>query len=454
MLVSHTRPWPDSSLLDFLDQGRGHRRAYWANERQHLELAGWGSVWQVSEAGTARFKRVDLAVKALFSNVILDGAQPNPYIGPRIFGGFSFRAGTRDRAETQDVVWADFPDAGFFLPKYLLTRYRESYWLTVSQWTTKPDELGAIQTAIAAEVEDLLWQGTRKQFNSPMVDDPERSVQPICDFYEHIDQQAWLDMTAQAIRSLDDQQLEKVVLARAVDLELAKPPENPAILAQLRARYPDCYRFLYELKPGTAFMGATPELLAEVQDGHINTHALAGSIPRGATWKEDQSFGQALMESPKERHEHQLVVQELRDQLLPLTDKLSVPDQPLIAQFNNIQHLMTPFKGELAKGVGLLDIVEQLHPTPALGGMPKEAALDVIAELEPTPRGWYGAPIGWVGPSGLGQFAIGIRSAVSHEQTFRLYAGAGIVADSQPVQEWHETEIKLKPMLNALGVTS
>ena len=217
-------------------------------------------------------------------------------------------------------------------------------------------------------------------------------------------------MIQQATRRIHSGEFEKVVLSRTSHAEINVPLFLPKILARLAARYPDCYRFLIEPEPGKAFFGATPELLANVTSRHLHTVALAGSTPRGKTWQEDQQLGRQLLANPKERSEHELVVRALRENLTPMCSVLDIPETPELCLLNNIQHLLTPVMGQLLNGKGIVPVVEALHPTPALGGTPRGVALPVIEELEPLPRGWYGAPIGWLNPNGDGEFAVAIRS--------------------------------------------
>ncbi|MDW8214428.1 MAG: isochorismate synthase, partial [Roseiflexaceae bacterium] len=181
------------------------------------------------------------------------------------------------------------------------------------------------------------------------------------------------------------------------------------------------------------------------------TMALAGSIRRGATPDEDEHLAAVLLDSAKDRHEHQIVVDEVRKRLAPLTSRLDVGATGVM-RLSNIQHLHTPISGLLRKPCGVLPVVATLHPTPALGGEPREAAMRLIAELEPAPRGWYAAPVGWIDRRLDGQFGVAIRSAVVQATRAWLYAGAGIVAGSDPQREWDETNLKFRPMLEGLGV--
>ena len=154
----------------------------------------------------------------------------------------------------------------------------------------------------------------------------------------------------------------------------------------------------------------------------------------------DQGLSDELLRSHKDRHEHQIVVDKIRDRLAPLTDRLDIAPIDLL-KLKNIQHLHTPIQGQLKQEAGVLTLVEALHPTPALGGDPRDRAMSLIRELEPIPRGWYGAPVGWIDANLDGQFTVAIRSAVAQDTRVWIYAGAGIVADSVPEKEWEETAL-------------
>ena len=180
----------------------------------------------------------------------------------------------------------------------------------------------------------------------------------------------------------------------------ARPVEPANVLARLKQNYPNCYRFLFEPVPGHAFYGATPELLAEVSGSALRTVALAGSIKRGQTPEEDAMLGQQLLDTPKEQIEHAHVVDAIRESLAPLVTDMHVASQPGLCRLSNIQHIQTVIEGRLADEAGILSVVEALHPTPALGGRPRQIALELIQRLEPISRGWYGAPIGWLDQHG------------------------------------------------------
>lgn len=262
---------------------------------------------------------------------------------------------------------------------------------------------------------------------------------------------AWEAMLNTAIGRIRAGAFKKVVLARVAEARFAQPVDVDAALAYLNKTYAGCYRFLFEVRPFHAFFGATPELLVQTNGQRVETMGLAGSIRRGATPAEDAALAAELLHSAKNRHEQQLVVESIQRRLHHAVHSLHIPD-PTIYQLSNIQHIHTPIIGILRQAAGVLPLVERLHPTPALGGTPRRPALEFLREAEPVPRGWYGAPVGWIDHTLDGKFAVAIRSAVTQENRVWMYAGAGIVADSEPQKEWEETGLKFRPMLEALGM--
>lgn len=199
------------------------------------------------------------------------------------------------------------------------------------------------------------------------------------------------------------------------------------------------------------FFGATPERLVKVESQKALSTCLAGSTPRGKTVEKDAELGEALLKDPKNRAEHQYVVKMISEVFEDYCSGTVVPKLPKLLKIRDIQHLYTPVEGKLNPGATLFDLVEVLHPTPALGGEPKLEALHMIREHEAMNRGYYAAPIGWIDAKGNGEFAVAIRSALLDGEKAYLYAGGGIVADSMPESEYDETWVKFRPMLRALG---
>jgi menaquinone-specific isochorismate synthase len=236
------------------------------------------------------------------------------------------------------------------------------------------------------------------------------------------------------------------VLAREVRVEANRPILPVDALARLRALYPSCRLFSME-----GFVGASPEVLISRNEMRISSHPLAGTIPRSGDPAVDARLAEALLASAKDRWEHRLVVEEVAAALAPHCEVLEVPEGPSIVPLRNVSHLGTAIVGRLrAGGPDALALAALLHPTPAVGGTPTGEALALIAELEGLDRGRYAGAVGWVDADGDGEFAVGVRSAELDGTAARLFAGVGIVGDSDPAAELAETQLKLQALLAAV----
>jgi menaquinone-specific isochorismate synthase len=255
---------------------------------------------------------------------------------------------------------------------------------------------------------------------------------------------------AQALTEIARGDYQKVVLARALKYTTAEAFHPMGVLNHLRRRYPDCYSFSIANGRGQSFIGASPERLVRVAGGRMHTTALAGSIARGESASEDAALAQALLHSEKDLREHRLVFDSIVSRLDGLGLALEHPAQPRLLGLANVHHLCSPISAALPAGVHILDLVERLHPTPAVGGVPQAPALAAISRLESFPRGLYAGPQGWVDHAGGGEFIVGIRSALIDGNTATAYAGAGIVAGSEPEKEFAETDLKFKALIEAL----
>jgi isochorismate synthase len=244
--------------------------------------------------------------------------------------------------------------------------------------------------------------------------------------------------------------LRKVVLARTIEV-MAERELDPRLLAhRLRAVDPDAYTFAAPTDEGI-LVGASPELLVSRHGLEVRSNPLAGSAPRSGDPEEDRTKADALVGSAKDREEHAIVVEAVADTLRPFCAELTFDPEPVLRETPNIWHLSTRFRGVLKEPApSALELVAELHPTPAVAGTPSDAALDTIAELEPFDRGRYAGPVGWVDADGDGEWAIALRCAELRGDLAVLYAGAGIVAGSDPVRERDETERKFRAFLDAL----
>lgn len=257
----------------------------------------------------------------------------------------------------------------------------------------------------------------------------------------------WCTTIAGAVERIRSGRLRKVVLAREVVVEANRPIVPSDVLARLRALYPSCTVFSID-----GFVGASPELLVGRTGAVVEAHPLAGTIPRSGDPVVDDRLAAALLSSDKDRAEHRFVVDQVAATLAPWCDQLDVPDGPSIVPLRNVSHLGTLIAGRLRDGSpSALGLARLLHPTPAVGGTPTAEALEWIRKVEGFDRDRYAGPVGWIDARGDGQFVVGIRCAELDGSRARLFAGVGVVADSDPAAELAETEVKLGALLPVLS---
>jgi len=255
----------------------------------------------------------------------------------------------------------------------------------------------------------------------------------------------WCDSVDEAISRLRSGRIDKVVLARQLVVEADAPLSQYAILDRLRTAYPSAFRYALN-----GFVGASPELLLERRGSDIRSQPMAGTVARGSGPESDQAVRSGLLRSEKDLSEHRFLVDMVRETLQPYCTDLVAPTSPDVVSLANVHHLATAISGRLTTPMNVLDLVAALHPTPAVGGRPTEEALAVIAELEELDRGRYAGAIGWVDANGDGCFAVAIRCAQLEGNRALLFAGNGIVAESDSQRELEETRAKFQAMLTAI----
>jgi menaquinone-specific isochorismate synthase len=403
----------------------------WSEDGQ--QVAAGGAAVTVTADGADRFESVKAAGQDLFAEGRVESSLP-AFARPRLFGGFAFHE--RDNANG-DSPWAGFPDAMFVLPAvFVVTPPEGDTWLVAS--ATGPSAETRARSRLDTWAERLAAATPAAQA-PPGV--RSRTVTP--------DEAGWREQVGAAVDRIGSGRLRKVVLAQAQTVELERPVSVPAVYDRLTETYPDCFRFLVAPEVGGQFFGATPERLVSRDGRTVRTDALAGSTGRGDTPAEDEWLARELQDSEKDRHEHDLVVEAIKEQLGPFATSISTGDRT-VRRLATVQHLRTPVTADLAEDDHVLSLVEALHPTPAVGGLPPDVALRTIKETEAFERGWYASPVGWFDAAGNGTFAVAIRSAVAEAQRATLFAGNGIVGDSDPDREWDEVQLKYRPVLDAL----
>lgn len=410
-------------------------------ERPTIETAVAGAeIAAAFEArGVDRFAAVQRWIDATLADAIAVGDVEAPFGGPHFFGGFAFH----DEVEAGEP----FPAAYAFVPRWQVAR--------AGATTTAVANLMVAPDADLAALGERVWRAHAKfkRFEYRGSGEPaaEGDAGPARARFARSEAGDYRGAVARALARIAAGEFKKIVLARAQDLVADRPLHPLRMLNALRQRFPDCYAFSFTRGGGPSFIGASPERLVRVSRGAIETEALAGSIRRGATASEDGALAAALLRSEKDLREHAEVIDDIAARLRPLGLAPEFPLQPQLRRLANVQHLHTPVQAVMPEGIRLLDVLAAMHPTPAVGGSPRQAAVDRIRDLEGFPRGLYAGALGWLNARGGGEFFVGIRSALIDGRRARLYAGAGIVAGSQPEKEFAETELKFKAMLDAFA---
>lgn len=408
---------------------------YWEEPDAGFLLAGFGRAWEhVSRPEPQRIGSAAVAAEELFSQLEFSG---NDEIGgPRLMGGFAFASGPEPDPPPGVNRWDAYPPGSLVLPKISVARRGNLARITavVSARAGAEDAARVVIEKAVRRLRSGYASGTAAPTDGPRPSNPNG-------------EDAFRDLVKRAVAEVESGRLAKVVAARSTYLRNAGEPWP--IISALRGRYPSCTTFGV-FRGSSVFLGATPELLVALHDGRVTSSALAGTVARGRDAIADARLEDRLRHDPKELAEHQYVVQGLRSALNEEGVVLDPPQHLVIVKLANVQHLASPVSGRAAPGAGVLDLVDAVHPTPAVAGLPRSAALDWLADNEPLDRGWYAGPVGYVDPSLEGVFRVALRCALVTGDRARLFAGAGIVAGSRPERELKETTAKLRAMLDVL----
>lgn len=405
---------------------------WWGRTGDARFRVGAGTAWEFEANGDARFHELADAHRTLSGDWQasgLDGSTPLR----AAFLGFAF---------SPDFADGMLPNALLSVPRVIVERRGGA---TCMHFNGAADEdagfLLGEWTGIARELVANAWPDT-------LAMDPASHRVP--DGVLPEDDPVWAMRVAHALNAIQQPPLEKLVLTRRVDLELAAEPSLQRILGWLAGRYPDAAVFAVR-RNGTSLVGASPERLLGLEHGLVVADALAGSAPRATCDDADQLLGGTLLGDPKELAEHAVVVREILSALEPLCTALVASHSPSLLRLPNVQHLASHVHGRVRAEVGVFELLQRMHPTPAVGGAPRAAAIDWLRRHGEADRGWYTGGVGWLDDAG-GDIWVALRCAALRGRVASLYAGAGIVAGSDPQQELRETGWKLQAMLEALAV--
>jgi isochorismate synthase len=400
-------------------------------DRGRVARAALGCVAGLEATGAERFRDVATQWRAVASAAVCE-----PEDGLAALGGFAF---AHDGG--QSPPWAGYAPASLHVPEVLLVRRNGEVRLTAAALAA-PDDT----------VEDLLGRverrlGTLRQAPLPLLDPAPAGRVRVSSAMppEHYE-----SAVARGVERIRAGALDKIVLAREVQVHAASDHDPGAVLGVLRDAFPSCFVFCAG-RGDSAFLAASPELLVRRDGLRAGTLALAGSTRRSADPSVDDHLGEQLLRSAKDREEQAIVARRIERTLRPHAVWVTAAPEPVLVRVANIQHLGTPIRAQLRSPIGAIELAGMLHPTPAVGGEPIDIAAPLIPALEGMDRGWYAGPVGWTDTSEDGEFCVALRCALLTGPVARCYAGVGVVRDSDPAAELAETEIKLQALLPVLS---
>jgi isochorismate synthase len=425
-----------------------HIAAFWSRPDEGLSLVGVGEASSIVAGERSPVGEAGKTWAALVRDCGSDIPQQWG-AGPVAIGGFAF-----DHRAPIGRSWSAFGHGSLMVPRVAMLTTPESAAATLSV-LVRPGRAREAAEGMQDAVSTLASMLHGSTSPVPSHQDAPSAEPPLVE--ELRPSAEWRSLVAEAASAVRRGALRKVVVARGVRVR-TRDVDPVRALARLRAEYPSCALFaiLHQDRDGHPrwFIGATPERLVRVRDGAVTAMALAGSAPRSADQGEDRRLGETLLSSAKDRIEHALVVDVMREALAATCETVEIDEKPKLLRLSNVQHLHTPMSARMRRGTSVLDLVDRLHPTPAVGGVPREDAMAWLREHERLDRGWYAGPIGWIDRHGEGEFSVAIRCALVGRGESLLYTGCGIVADSVPTFEYAESRLKLRPMLTALGAGS
>ncbi len=412
--------------------------AYFEHPAGDLAVAAIDALDAATFSGGSRFLRARDHARQLLAHAIHAGDIDAPFAGPHFFCGFTFE---------DETAGGEFSPAGVFLPRWQVARCEGAYTAVANVLIAPDSDLNAIAERILAahqRYRHFEYGGAEEKTGCAA---KETASPPVL---RETGGGWYADGVRQALDVITRGECQKVVLARTFQATREQPFSFARTLEALRERFPSCHTFSFANGGPAVFLGATPERLACLRGGNLQTEALAGTAARGRHAGDDARLGAGLIDSDKDQREHALVARTILDRLQSIGINAQAENTPRLVALSNVQHLRTPIVAAVPEEIHLLDVAAALHPTPAVGGVPSAAARAAIARIEPAPRGLYAGCLGWFDAAGQGRFLVGLRSALLRENRAELFAGAGIVAGSSPEEELRETAAKLRAMHESL----
>jgi salicylate biosynthesis isochorismate synthase/menaquinone-specific isochorismate synthase len=405
-------------------------------DRAGYAVAAIGSVRALEARGADRFEAVARRWSAVAAAALTDAPDGPSGSGLLALGGFAFATDGGGSPR-----WDGYAPASLVIPELSLARGGGRVSLTLNVEAAPDDTLEDLETRAAARLRELRSPALPLLDPAPAGEYKVLSPMPPSHYEEAV---------ARAVQRIRAGELEKIVLAREVEVHAPADHDVGAVLGVLREAFASCYVFAVG-RGDSVFLAASPEVLVRRDGQRASTVALAGSSRRSADPAVDEHLGEQLLQSHKDREENAIVVRRIARALRPHSVWVTAAPEPALVRVANIIHLGTPIRAQLAEPMSAIELAGVLHPTPAVGGEPGEIAAPLIPALEGLDRGWYAGTVGWTDAAGDGEFCVALRCALVRGRVAHLYAGGGIVRDSDPVAELAETEVKLGALLPVLA---
>jgi isochorismate synthase len=405
-------------------------------DRDGAAVAALGAATLLEAGGEDRFARIARRWRAAVGSAVAERVEGPPGSGLIAVGGFAFAP---DGGATRR--WNGFASASLAVPELSLARRAGETWVTVNVRVSPDDMLAELVAGAHARLASV------GAASLPLLDPAPTGAYRVS---SSMPPSHYEEAVARALQRIRGGELEKIVLAREVEVHAPTAPDPAAIIALLREEFRSCYVFAVG-RGGATFLAASPELLIRREGRRASTVALAGSARRSADPAVDDHLGEQLLHSTKDLEENRIVARRIARALSGSSVWVTAAPEPVLVRVANIQHLARPIRAQLAEPLAAIELAGLLHPTPAVGGEPRDAAQRLIPALEGLDRGWYAGPVGWVDAVGDGVFCVALRCGLLRAREAHLYAGCGIVRDSDPAAELAETEVKLQALLPVLA---
>ncbi len=418
-------PYGQADILNWLGVQQETRKIYWSDRDKCCEIGGIGTAHRVYGENIDDFSN-------LFKR--LDDFLSNSGRHLRYYGGIRFNYRVK-----ADDIWEKFHTFDFVIPEFELLRVDDKYYFAANVLLKKGEKAAQKADILQSNLQKIVFDRDSAEINFPKLQ--KRADMP--------DWNQWRAGIKQAYNMFNSGQLDKIVLARKTVLSFNGKLDNIQMVKRLKESNPNTFHFCFQQDGDVSFVGATPERLYKRDKKQIYTEAIAGTRPRGKTEEHDAFLKEDLLSCEKDLREHRYVVDKIKNVLNETCENIVSDDQVNIIENAQVQHLCYKMQGELKNGVTDAQLLRNIHPTPAVGGNPSDAALRKIDIMEPFDRGWYAGPVGWVNHSAA-EFAVALRSGLIYNNKLALFAGAGIVDGSKAADEWDEIDNKISNFMQIL----